>query len=146
MTQETKQPCEVCNKEYEGWGNNAWPLPQDVCCDECNTQVVMPLRLAKLDNKSPVFEDIVAKLIEKRKRGERIVKSIRRLTFELVVDLEKNLVDDEGEAIPDHDIDETIHNELAWIKDRVAEDLKDYIRNCYMLRDLDLEVDINGTL
>lgn len=32
--------CSVCNGEYTGWGNNAWPLNNGRCCDPCNGFVI----------------------------------------------------------------------------------------------------------
>ena len=28
--------CCLCGKTYQGFGNNAWPLANGRCCDECN--------------------------------------------------------------------------------------------------------------
>ena len=44
-----KKKCCICGKEFEGWGNNPWPINNDpnvVCCDECNTNTVVPARIA----------------------------------------------------------------------------------------------------
>ena len=35
-----KKICVLCGKEYEGYGNNAQPLSDGLCCDECNTKVI----------------------------------------------------------------------------------------------------------
>lgn len=35
-----KKKCCICKKEYEGWGNNAEPLAEGLCCDECNKKVI----------------------------------------------------------------------------------------------------------
>ena len=44
-----KHICCICGKEFEGWGNNPWPYPvsdeSDVCCDDCNMCMVIPLRI-----------------------------------------------------------------------------------------------------
>jgi len=37
--------CELCEKEFEGFGNNALPYDDAICCDECNNNIVLPLRL-----------------------------------------------------------------------------------------------------
>lgn len=37
--------CEICNKEIKGFTNNAYPLKDGVCCDECNEKLVVPTRL-----------------------------------------------------------------------------------------------------
>ena len=56
--------CCFCEKEFEGYGNNPWGAmcrdaisgkivdleynPEDRCCDECNTRLVIPGRYYKL--------------------------------------------------------------------------------------------------
>ena len=40
--------CAICNKEYEGYGNNADPIAQGRCCDACNSMYVIPARLKQL--------------------------------------------------------------------------------------------------
>ena len=37
--------CSICNKEYDGYGNNAWPFNRDECCTTCNNSIVIPLRI-----------------------------------------------------------------------------------------------------
>ncbi len=49
-----KHICSICGKEFEGFGNNAEPVNDGICCDKCNTEVVIPRRLADLDKKEPV--------------------------------------------------------------------------------------------
>jgi len=41
-----KQCC-ICKKEFKGYGNNAQPLANGFCCDDCNIKVVLT-RLSKL--------------------------------------------------------------------------------------------------
>lgn len=36
--------CPLCGKPYTGWGNNPSPLEMDMVCDECNLNVIIPLR------------------------------------------------------------------------------------------------------
>ena len=53
-----KHKCILCGKEFDGWGNNAWPIKDGICCDECNAEKVIPARLAQLyKNKSKLKED-----------------------------------------------------------------------------------------
>lgn len=37
--------CILCDKDFEGMGNNAKPLADGRCCDECNLRKVIPARL-----------------------------------------------------------------------------------------------------
>lgn len=47
--------CCICGKEFEGYGNNPYPIGRDIyssedrCCDECNTTKVIPARIAALN-------------------------------------------------------------------------------------------------
>lgn len=50
MKDEVKK-CSICGKEFEGWGNNPYPVTKgedDRCCDECNMLYVIPARIASL--------------------------------------------------------------------------------------------------
>ena len=40
-----KHTCVICQREFEGYGNNAEPVAAGRCCDECNMSVVIPARL-----------------------------------------------------------------------------------------------------
>ena len=46
---ETKK-CVICGKEFEGYGNNAEPVAEGLCCNECNMEMVVPARLQKIDD------------------------------------------------------------------------------------------------
>jgi len=56
--------CCICGKEIVGFGNNPDPIPSnitDICCNECNSLYVLPIRVAymktaKLFNGEIVFE------------------------------------------------------------------------------------------
>ena len=39
------QICSICGIEYDGYGNNAEPINDGRCCDECNLSKVIPARL-----------------------------------------------------------------------------------------------------
>lgn len=36
--------CSICGKKYEGYGNNAQPINNGRCCDECNRTKVLARR------------------------------------------------------------------------------------------------------
>lgn len=40
----SKQCC-ICNKPFDGLGNNARPIMLGTCCDKCNASYVVPARL-----------------------------------------------------------------------------------------------------
>ena len=44
-----KKKCCICKKEYSGYGNNPAPVKdRGLCCDACNSGVVIPIRAAAL--------------------------------------------------------------------------------------------------
>ena len=52
MSNEIKLTCCLCGEDFEGYGNNPYPLPMknedDRCCDECNYDKVIPERLYQI--------------------------------------------------------------------------------------------------
>jgi hypothetical protein len=55
--------CCICNLEIQknllnGWegGNNADPVKQGQCCDECNAIVVIPARIQRLRMRGEVID------------------------------------------------------------------------------------------
>ena len=51
--------CSICKEEIYGFGNNPQPVinegkkleVNDSCCDTCNEDVVMPIRLTQVNNR-----------------------------------------------------------------------------------------------
>lgn len=43
-----KRVCSICGKEFTGYGNNAEPVNDGICCNECNFEVVIPRRMTEL--------------------------------------------------------------------------------------------------
>ena len=55
-----KQICCLCGKEFEGYGNNPYPLVKDEgarCCDECNNDVIMARIAALVKDKEDEEEE-----------------------------------------------------------------------------------------
>jgi len=40
--------CVICKKDYEGYGNNASPVKEGLCCDHCNRWKVIPARIREM--------------------------------------------------------------------------------------------------
>lgn len=40
--------CPICYETFIGMGNNAEPVADGRCCDDCNRNVVIRIRLARL--------------------------------------------------------------------------------------------------
>lgn len=36
--------CSICGKRYKGYGNNAKPVNDGRCCNDCNFKIVIPRR------------------------------------------------------------------------------------------------------
>jgi hypothetical protein len=57
-TKQQKNRCVICNLDLadrakdKRWllGNNAQPVKDGRCCDQCNTEIVLPARIALLVN------------------------------------------------------------------------------------------------
>lgn len=47
--------CCICNKNYSNWGNNALPIKDGRCCDECNNTIVIEARLKNLQQGKSVY-------------------------------------------------------------------------------------------
>tara|TARA_B100000073_G_scaffold343679_1_gene348960 strand:- start:215 stop:385 length:171 start_codon:yes stop_codon:yes gene_type:complete len=44
-----EEECSICEKTFSGFGNNAQPINDGVCCDDCNKLVIIE-RLKELKN------------------------------------------------------------------------------------------------
>ena len=40
--------CSICKNKYIGFGNNAYPINNGRCCDECNSMYVIPARIYEM--------------------------------------------------------------------------------------------------
>ena len=41
------QVCSICKEEYTWYGNNAQLVAEGKCCDDCNINIVIPIRIIK---------------------------------------------------------------------------------------------------
>lgn len=48
---EDKKFCSICGKPYKEFGNNALPINEGECCDECNATIVIPRRIQEHQNR-----------------------------------------------------------------------------------------------
>lgn len=48
MEKTNKMNCCICGKEFEGFGHNAEPVRIGRCCDHCNYNTVLQVRITKL--------------------------------------------------------------------------------------------------
>jgi hypothetical protein len=40
--------CSICQRSVQGYGNNAAPINDGRCCDNCNSNVVIPARIERM--------------------------------------------------------------------------------------------------
>ena len=52
---ETKK-CVICGDDIQGYGNNADPIADGICCDKCNASKVIPARLSKINKNEKLVE------------------------------------------------------------------------------------------
>ena len=45
MERTEKKVCSICYRVYTGYGNNAQPVNNGYCCDDCNSKYVIPMRI-----------------------------------------------------------------------------------------------------
>ena len=50
MNVEEKKVCSICGKVFVGFGNSASPINDGICCDNCNSTVVIPERIRAIIN------------------------------------------------------------------------------------------------
>ena len=53
-----KRKCCICQREFEGYGNNAEPVSPGVCCDDCNMSVVVPARCQAWRESGELFRQV----------------------------------------------------------------------------------------
>ena len=44
--------CVLCEKIIKGYGNNARPVKDGLCCDICGLRIVIPARIKLMENES----------------------------------------------------------------------------------------------
>jgi hypothetical protein len=45
MTKRKTNKCVICGEDFTEWPNNAMPIKEGKCCDDCNNTKVTPARL-----------------------------------------------------------------------------------------------------
>jgi hypothetical protein len=43
--EEMMKKCSICQRDYDGPGNNAEPINDGRCCNACNINIVLPTRI-----------------------------------------------------------------------------------------------------
>ena len=50
-----KNICSICGERYVGFGNNATPINDGLCCDGCERFVVIPARVRSIMQREEVL-------------------------------------------------------------------------------------------
>ena len=45
LSQTEEWKCDLCGETHTGWGNNPEPIKSGRCCDRCNSEYVIPVRI-----------------------------------------------------------------------------------------------------
>lgn len=101
-----KNICDICGKEFEGYGNNPAPLEGRICCDACNKTYVIPARLKKIDVKS--------KLGDASMETPQITELRKRIGY--LISEEVRAIDDYDEALKTVDLSEDQRKTLEEIR------------------------------
>lgn len=87
-----KQKCCICGQEFEGYGNNPWPVKENgECCDKCNYEKVIPARINQLNNKEINDADPKQELAELIKSEEEAIELYKKAVDNSINDEEKKL-------------------------------------------------------
>ena len=65
---ENDNKCVICDENINGYGNNAQPVKRGLCCDKCNTDIVIPKRMEALMKIKPEISEEEKKEIQKEKK------------------------------------------------------------------------------
>lgn len=101
-----KNICDICGKEFEGYGNNPAPLDGNICCDICNKTYVIPARLKKLS--------ITSKLGDAGIETPQITELRKKIGY--LISEEVRAIDDYDEALKTVDLSEDQRKTLEEIR------------------------------
>lgn len=57
------QTCPICDKKFNGWGNNPAPLDTRNVCDSCNADIIVPIRMGNNKLERTVVKQLVKKMM-----------------------------------------------------------------------------------
>ena len=50
--------CCICGRKLNGYGNNAYPIKEGMCCDNCNIKFVVPARMISSRMNNPISFEV----------------------------------------------------------------------------------------
>lgn len=122
-----KHICSICGKEFDGFGNNAEPVNDGICCNKCNNEIVIPRRMADLCNKKPV--DV------KKKKVESFLDDFYNVKFDMLLKEKMQEVADLGNVSKefiDKLFDETSRKMCDVAKSKLDDDVVSGILTDYL--------------
>lgn len=115
LDEDKEQECVICHKPFEGYGNNAEPVAEGRCCDECNAKVVIPARIEEMNKYKKLDEAKEKDEAEEKAEPEEIIEP-----EEKQVEPEDNESEDKiisPETMDDIEIEEKENSEPCQIDD-----------------------------
>lgn len=119
---DNKHICSICGKEFDGFGNNAEPVNDGLCCDKCNNDIVIPRRLADIGKK---------KSIDVKKRVESFLDDIYKIKFDMLLKAQMQEVADLGN-VSNEFIDKLFDEASRKMYDVAKSKLDDEVVQCIM--------------
>ena len=74
LDENKEQECVICHQPFEGYGNNAEPVAEGRCCDECNAKVVIPARIEEMNKSKKLDEAKEKDEAEEKAEPEEIIE------------------------------------------------------------------------
>lgn len=115
LDEDKEQECVICHKPFEGYGNNAEPVAEGRCCDECNAKVVIPARIEEMNKSKKLDEAKEKDEAEEKAEPEEIIEP-----EEKQVEPEDDASEDKiisPETMDDIEIEEKENSESCQIDD-----------------------------
>ncbi len=71
--------CCLCDKECQGFGNNPAPIKKGKCCDDCNSEYVIPIRIMCMtsdvsNQQMEIFASLAFEMVKAQKSVKKAVK------------------------------------------------------------------------
>ena len=59
-----EKKCCICERKLNGYENNAYPIKEGMCCDNCNIRLVVPARMFPSRMNNPISFEVSKSLKE----------------------------------------------------------------------------------
>ena len=95
-----KNKCVICGEEYEGYGNNPYPVKDyGKCCDKCNLEKVIPARINALKPTKDSFSWVDALINSEKSAVDEYRQAIKETDNEHFVEVYSHILAEELEHI-----------------------------------------------